>query len=259
MQLWTVANQKGGVGKTTTTLALGSLLAARGLRVLLVDLDPHASLSHLLDVAQQPTPRGSFDLFTDPPPPLAELLAATARDGLTLLPAQPALATLEKNSAGRTGMGQVLARALVAIAPGFDHALLDCPPTLGVLMVNALAACDRLVVPTQTEPLAVHGLDAMVRTARMVERSRARPLAIDVLATLHDRRPRIAQEALDDIIARHGADVHPGVIPLDTRLREPEHLLAARSEGTRGLAAYAAALDWILCRSQATRTLESAA
>lgn len=259
MRAWTVANQKGGVGKTTSALALASLLAARGQRVLLVDLDPHASLGHLLGVPQDPPPRGVFELFDEPPPAPDTLLREVLPGRLWLLAAQPALATLEKRSASRSGMGQVLARAMEALAPRFDHALFDCPPTLGVLMVNALAACDRLIVPTQTEPLAVQGLAGMVRTASMIERSRGRPLPVDILPTLHDRRPRVAQEALDAILASHTGRVFDGVIPMDTRLREAGHLLAGDPAGTRGLAAYASALDWILARDATPLAMEPAA
>lgn len=250
MRVWTVANQKGGVGKTTTTLALGALLAARGRHVLLVDLDPHASLSRALGAAGDPAPRGTLDLFEEPPAPLATLCRPTAREGLEFVPAQAGLATLEKRAASRPGIGRALGRALQEVAEDVDHVLLDCPPTLGMLMVNALAAADLLVIPTQTEPLALYGLEGMRRTASMIERSRGRPLPVAVIPTLHDRRPKVAAETLATLREREGEDLFGDVIPLDTRLREVDHLLAAHPAGTRGLQAYSDALDWLLARDR---------
>ncbi|GHE37619.1 ParA family protein [Vulcaniibacterium thermophilum] len=245
MRVWAVANQKGGVGKTTTTLALGSLLAASGRSVLLVDLDPHASLTRSLGVPAEPVPRGVVELFDSPPASVGSL-CRPVRDGLDFIAAQPALATLEKRSATRPGMGLALMRALDSLRHDLDHVLLDCPPTLGLLMVNALAAADRVVVPTQTEPLALHGLDGMRRTVQMIERSRRRPLPVSIIPTLHDRRTRVATDSLERMREQHGEAVFDGVIPVDTRLRDPDHLRQASPEGSRGLGAYARALDWLL-------------
>lgn len=255
MRVWAVANQKGGVGKTTTTLALGSLLAASGRSVLLLDLDPHASLTRSLGVPAEPVPRGVVELFDDPPAAIGGL-CRPVRDGLDFIAAQPALATLEKRSATRPGMGLALVRALDSLRHDLDYVLLDCPPTLGLLMVNALAAADRVIVPTQTEPLALHGLEGMRRTATMIERSRRRELPLSVIPTLHDRRTRVALESLQTMREQHPGAVFDGVIPVDTRLRDPLHVRNASPDGGRGLGAYAQALDWLL---HVDRTMELAA
>lgn len=170
MRIWAIANQKGGVGKTTTTLALGRGLAALGHRVLLIDLDPHSSLTRAFGVAIDPPPRGVLDLFGTPPSDLASLAHESSIPGLSYVCAQAALATLERRSANQPGLGLALQNAMTRHAGQHDYILLDCPPTLGLLMINALAACDRVVVPTQAEPLALHGLASMVRTADMVQR-----------------------------------------------------------------------------------------
>lgn len=256
MRTWAVANQKGGVGKTTTTIALGSLLAQSGKRVLLVDLDPHSSLSRTLGVETEPPPRGTLELFEEAPASLVSLRRPAGREGLEFIAAHAGLATLEKRSATRPGLGMAMSRALEGARGHWDHVLLDCPPTLGVLMVNALAAADRLVIPTQTEPLALFGLEGMARTAAMIERSRQRPLPVGILPTLHDRRTRVATDALATMRERYGDRVFEEVVPLDTRLRDTAHLLAANPAGARGLGAYAQALDWLL---EAERPLESAA
>lgn len=246
MDIWAIANQKGGVGKTTTTLMLARGLAAQGRRVLLVDLDPHASLSHAFGVAVDPPPRGTYEIFTEPAPVLAHLARATGVEGLAVCPAQPALATLERRGATQPGLGLALGRALHAARDAFDVALLDCPPTLGLLMVNALAAADRLVAPTQTDPLALHGLRDMLRTADMVERSRRRPLPRAIVPTLHDKRTRSGAACLDELRQTWGERVAPEPIPLDTRLRDATAVATGPLPQGRGADAYRVALGWLL-------------
>ncbi len=248
MQIWAFANQKGGVGKTTTTLALGARLAADGARVVLVDLDPHASLTRCFGLPVDPPPLGATQLFDDPPLPLAAVVHHTGIPRLDLVPGQSTLAVMEKRSASRPGLGLSVKQALAAAEADYDFALLDCPPTLGVLMVNALAAAHRLIVPTQTDPLALHGLDSMLRTAAMIERSRGAPLPIAVLPTLHDRRTRSGLDTLSQMRATYGERVWDDVIPLDTRLRDAGLVLSTPTgeRGGKGLAAYARALQWLL-------------
>lgn len=246
MQTWAIANQKGGVGKTTTSLCLARGLAATGARVLLVDLDPHASLTRAFGIPVEPPPSGSHDLFSGGSCELRSLARGTAIDGLLLVAAQPALATLERRGATQPGLGLSLGRALHAARDGFDYALLDCPPTLGLLMVNALAAADRLVVPTQTDPLAMHGLADMLRTTEMIERSRRRPLPRHILPTLYDRRTRSGVQSLEQLHDRYEGLVWPRAVPMDTRLRDAVGLTSAETPTGRGADAYRSALRWLL-------------
>lgn len=256
MHIWTIANQKGGVAKTTTTLALGSLLTQRGHRVLLIDLDPHSSLTRSMEIAVDPPPVGTLALFDDDPPALADLTLASPRAGLDFVAGQTGLATLERQSASKPGLGMALNRALANLGDRYDYVLLDCPPTLGLLMVNALATASRLIIPTQTEPLAVHGLNSMLRTAAMIERSRRRAMPVSILATLFDRRTRIAHETLDGLRQQHPVALCPTAIPVDTRLRAIEQVLGDTDGVGRGMTAYRDALDWLLGQPVA---LESAA
>lgn len=249
MRVWAIANQKGGVGKTTTTLALGRGLAMRGQRVLLMDLDPHSSLTRAFGVPAEPAPAGVLDLFEPAGAELGPLVRETGIERLSFVAAQTALATLERRSATQPGLGLALANALARGGQDFDYVLFDCPPTLGLLMVNALAAADRVVIPTQTEPLALHGLAGMCRTVDMIERSRRRPLPASVLPTLHDKRTRTGNDTLRQMQEAHGERVWEDAIPNDTRICSVDELvkpLAADQYPGRGLSAYRRALDWLL-------------
>ena len=244
MRIWAIANQKGGVGKTTSALCLARSLADLGHRVLLVDLDPHGSLSRAFGVAAEPPPKGTFDLFNGDS--IASVARATGQADIQLVAAQAAMATLERRGATQPGLGLALHRALVNADADYDFALLDCPPTLGLLLVNALAACDRLIVPTQTDPLALHGLAGMLHTAAMVERSRARPLLRQILPTLFDKRTRTGQQTLEQLQSHPDAAACPHPIPVDTRLRDADALGTREHMYGRGMIAYEHAMQWLL-------------
>ncbi len=259
MRVWAVANQKGGVGKTTTAVSLGALLARAGCRTLLVDLDPHGSLTAYFGRDPEAAGASVYGLFVPPGEQGAAdprgLAVPVAPEGLALWRASTAMATLDRQLGAREGMGLVLRRALAAVADRYDYALLDCPPMLGILMVNALAACERLIVPVQTEHLALKGLERMERTLAMVGRSRRAPLPWVIVPTLHDRRTRAGAQALEALRARYGPRVWRGVIPVDTRFREASRAGRALPEiapMARGSQAYAALLEDLLAgRGQA--------
>ena len=142
MVVWTVANQKGGVGKTTTTIALAGLLAEQGHRVLLVDTDPHASLSYYFGIESEDLELSVYDLFMQAAnkEQIMQSMCPSSYENIDILPATMGLATLDRSLGNKGGMGLVLKKALQAIKNEYDYVLIDCPPVLGVLMVNALAA-----------------------------------------------------------------------------------------------------------------------
>ncbi|MEE7567765.1 ParA family protein, partial [Xanthomonas sp. Kuri4-3] len=197
-----------------------------------------------------------------PPVDLADLLRESAIPGLSYVCAQTALATLERRSANQPGLGLALQNALTRHARHHDYILLDCPPTLGLLMINALAAADRVVIPTQAEPLALHGLAGMNRTADMVQRSRRRELPVSILPTLFDRRTRAGNETLKTMQDTYGERVWEDAVPVDTRICNVESLTKAMVPGEypgRGLSAYRRALEWILADDAARLDQEQAA
>lgn len=252
MRVWAVANQKGGVGKTTTAVSLAGLLARAGERVLLVDLDPHGSLTSYFRFDPETDSGGVYTLFQrrvqgDTQPPF-DLVRPTGAEGLDLLCATTAMATLDRQLGARGGMGLVVADALRSLEGRYSRVLIDCPPMLGVLMVNALAACEHLLIPVQTEFLALKGLDRMLRTVSMVARSRTDGLKHTIVPTLFDRRTRAALEALKQLRNDYGERVWRGVIPIDTQFREASKAgvpLTAMRPGARGSRAYAQLLQWL--------------
>ncbi|MDT8438369.1 MAG: ParA family protein [Wenzhouxiangellaceae bacterium] len=249
MICWTVVNQKGGVGKTTTAVTLAGWLVRDGYRVLLVDLDPQASLTGYLMRETAESGQGVFDLFMPEPDVALRPVRRTAIDGMDLIAGSPALATLDRKLSGQPGQGLVLARYLQNVARHYDFALIDCPPTLGVLMINAIAAADRLLMPVQTEHLALKGLERMLRTLSMVQRTRKSAVDYLIIPSMYDRRTRASIDSLAALNREHGAKLWGEVIPVDTRFREasergqPIPQLFPESRGAR---AYRVLLDELL-------------
>lgn len=227
MRIWSIANQKGGVGKTTSVVSLGGLLAERGARVLLIDLDPHGSLTSYFRYDPDSLETSLYDLFFNQRCKdldyIHKVIKPTSRKGVDLLPATTALATLERQVSGQDGMGLVLAKTLAQLWDDYDYALLDTPPILGVLLVNALAACQRLVIPTQTEHLALKGLERMVHTLKMVMSSQNRQLPYTIVPTLFDRRTHASLTTLKEMRQIYPQHVWQEAIPIDTKFRDASH------------------------------------
>ncbi len=253
MRVITVANHKGGVGKTTTSVALGGLASAQGYRVLLLDMDPHGSLSTYFRQDPDTQKLSTYTLFQERKEltyaSVKRLILATDYPKLDLFPAATALATLERQAIGQDGMGLVIARALALIYDDYDFVFIDTPPLLGVLMINALAACQHLVIPVQTEFLALKGLERMVHTLNMMSSSRKKVLSYSILPVMYDRRTQASISSLRTIRNTYPDDVWPAHIPVDTRFRDaskagvPPHLF---DETTHGVVAYRSFFKWVL-------------
>ena len=224
MIVWTVANHKGGVGKTTTTVTLGGLLAQAGKQVILVDTDPQASLSYYFGVDSEQLSASLYDVFvsgkTLTKEDVLDCLCPTKLDSLFILPATMALATLDRKMGNQNGMGLILKKALNLVADEFEFAIIDCPPVLGVLMINALAACDRVIIPCQTEFLALKGLERIMHSMEIMQKSLGTLFSYTIVPTMYDRRVNAATEAYKTLKATYNESVWPGVIPVDTRFRD---------------------------------------
>ena len=250
--IWTVANQKGGVGKTTTTVTLAGLLAKQGLQVLLVDLDPHASLSHYFGLDENDSVKGVFDIFTCSEKLTVDVIQpciyASHIDNISVLPANMNLATLDGQLGQSPGMGLALKQALHCIKPWYDIVLIDCPPILGVLMSNALAASSQVIIPVQTEHLAIRGLDKMMQSLLLLEHKLSKQFVKTVVPTLFDKRLRATASAYKALHQQYHQTLWSDVIPIDTHFRDASaaHMPASHQfPNTRGVRAYAKLLTYL--------------
>ncbi|MFM7271728.1 MAG: ParA family protein, partial [Actinomycetes bacterium] len=195
-----VANQKGGVGKTTTVHSLGAAAALAGRRTLLVDLDPQACLTYSLGLDPETTGPNLHEAIAGRAP-ASEVLVRVG--DLSVLPASIDLATSEIQLLTRTGREYALARALAPIADGFDLVLVDCPPSLGILTINGLTAADAVLVPLQCETLSHRGVGQLLETIADVRAFTQPDLEVlGVIATMFDGRTRHGREVLADVQSR---------------------------------------------------------
>jgi chromosome partitioning protein len=236
-KVYAFANQKGGVGKTTTAINLAACLAEAGERALVIDLDPQANATSGLGMRANGT--STYDLLDGAP--IAELAKQTRFENLFLIPSKPELAGATVELAQREDGDRYLAEALKH-ADGFDFVLLDCPPSLGALTVNALAAADRVIVPVQTEYYALEGLAQLVQSINMIKTRLNPKLSIaGVLLTMADSRTRLSNEVEAEVRKHFGDLVFKNVVPRSVRVAEaPSHGLPVThyDRRSRGAEAY---------------------
>ncbi len=241
MKTWAVINQKGGVGKTTTAITLAGHLCESDGRLLLIDLDPHGSLTSYLGYDPDNIDTGLYSLFSDPTEnqsDIAKMLLPTPINNTYLFAASSALATLDRQMGTGLGKGLVISRAIQSVASRFSYGIIDCPPMLGILMINALAACDQLLIPAQTDYLSLKGLERMIHTLTMVEKSQHKKTPYLIVPTMFDRRTRASIDALKKMKELYRFKVWGSVIPIDTKFRdaskagEPLSSLHPKSKGS---------------------------
>ncbi len=246
-----LANQKGGVGKTTTAVNLAVIFARQGLRVLLVDIDPQGNATSSLGIEKKRLIATLYDVLIGELT-VADALIADVRPGLDLLPSTPTLAGAEIELVGVHGRERALARALDSAAAGYDLVLVDCPPSLGLLTVNALTAAHHVVVPIQCEYLALEGLGQLMTTIELVKRQLNPGLdVLGVLMTMYDARTRLSASVVEEVRQYFPHRIFETIVPRSIRLAEAPSYGQAIAEydgESRGAQAYEDVVEELLAR-----------
>ena len=245
-RIYTLANQKGGVGKTTTAINLGAYLAYFGQKVLLVDLDPQSNTTSCLKIDKQHVRGGTYDVLIGAAP-AANFILHNPRLKISLLPASPALAGGEVELVNELARESRLRKGLEPVLERYDYVLIDCPPSLGLLTLNGLvAAQDGLIIPVQCEYLALEGLSQLTQTLDRVREALFTGLSIrGVVMTMFDGRTTLSNEVVSEVRRFFGSQVFQSIIPRSVRLAEapsygqPISMYAPTSLGAQAYAALA--------------------
>ncbi len=242
-RIYAIANQKGGVGKTTTAVNLGAYLAAAGQRVLIIDIDPQANATSSLGLGASQLPRSLYDVFSGESD-LADVITLTNRMRLDIAPSSHALAALETEAVEAISdpyrRSFLLRDALSPTLHRYDYILIDSPPSLGLITVNAMAAAQGVIIPVQSEYLAMEGLGQLLTTVERVRKSINPSLRIvGLLLTMYDARNKLSRQVEDELRGYFKDLVFQTVIPRNVRLGEapsygePVNTYAPNSSGAR--------------------------
>ncbi len=245
-RIYTMVNQKGGVGKTTTAINLGAYLAKAGQRVLIVDLDPQANATSCLGVDKNTVKNGTYEAMLGISPAAGSLLSNPAL-GLTLLPSSSALAGAEVELVSQHGRDSRLRHALEPLADRFDYILIDCPPSLSLLTVNGLvAAKDGVIIPVQCEYLALEGVGQLTQTLQRIRQSLYPALKVrGVVMTMFESRAHLSTDVVGEIRKHFPNQVFNAIVPRSIRLAEapsyglPISVYAPSSTGAQAYSALA--------------------
>ncbi len=246
-----LANQKGGVGKTTTAVSTSVFLAERGYRVLLLDMDPQGNATSSLGVDKSALLHTTYDVLVDELP-LGRAVAVTDRRNLDLVASTPSLAAAEVDLVSAIERERRLANALATVADRYHVVLIDCPPSLGLLTINALTAAHYVVIPIQCEFLALEGVSQLVTTIDLVKRGLNPSLdVLGVLMTMFDARTRLSAHVVEEVRRFFPSRIFRAIVPRSIRLAEAPSFGQAIGEydaASRGAQAYRQFVDELLER-----------
>ncbi len=250
-RIFAVANQKGGVGKTTTAINLGACLVERGKRVLLVDMDPQANATGGLGYDKAAVSRSVYDALIGAAT-LAQVTIPTKRVGLDLAPSAIPLAGAEVELVGIARREHRLAQSLAPLRDRYDYVLIDCPPSLGLLTVNALVAADSVLIPMQCEYLALEGLSRLVDTVRLIRDSlNPRLRLFGILMTMYDPRINLSAQVVQEVATHFPKEIFKAIVPRSVRLSEsPSYgqTILEYDPASRGAQAYRALAEEVIAR-----------
>ncbi|GEK90189.1 AAA family ATPase [Alkalibacterium putridalgicola] len=219
-QIIAVANQKGGVGKTTTTVNLGASLAYNGKKVLLIDMDAQGNATSGLGIKKGEVDRDIYDVLINEEP-LKDVVLASSRDNLSIVPATIQLAGAEVELTSLMARETRLKSAVETLEADYDYILIDCPPSLGHLTINAFTASDSVLIPVQCEYYALEGLSQLLNTVRLVQKHFNKDLKVEgVLLTMLDARTNLGFEVVNEVKKYFREKVYTTIIPRNIRLSE---------------------------------------
>ena len=250
------SNQKGGVGKTTTCVNMAAYLAQKGYKVLIVDFDPQGNATSGLGFAKSDVKGSAYNVIIDDMP-LFEAVVKTEIENLDLLPSSIDLAGAEVELVYVKNREHALKKAIESAVPSYDYIMIDCPPSLGLLTINALSAANTVIIPIQSEYYALEGLSQLMNSIKLVTRHLNAGLKVEgVVLTMNDKRAIISRQISDEIRKFFGKRVYDTIIPRNVRLAEaPSHGVPIMLHDTRcvGAKAYLALTEEFLSRQPAKK------
>ena len=250
-RVYAIANQKGGVGKTTTAINLGAYLAASGKKTLLVDMDPQANATSGLGFDKAQVSPSIYEALMGQVD-LSGAITLTGRLGLDLVPSAIPLAGAEVEMVSLMAREQRLLRALKPVVGRYDYVLVDCPPSLGLLTVNSLTAADSVIIPVQCEYLALEGVGQLVNTVNLIrDNLNPRLRVLGMLMTMYDSRTNLSQQVVEEVRQHFPELIFHAIIPRSVRLSEAPSYgqpILDYDPGSKGAVAYRALAEEVIGR-----------